>query len=166
MKQKFLLLTGLLLLVQVLVFAQFNSSRGYLPVVAEDGIDAIIVGDNIDVLLMPSGTESISAKVEDASIKKITAHVVDTYLYLTTTKKLAAGQRVTVYIRVNDLCKLVLKGNSAAASRGILNSRELKIVIDKDGTAALKTNGSISVVTTHKYEISKTGDYSYVYAAE
>jgi hypothetical protein len=166
MKQKLFLLTVLVVLLQVVSFGQGGVSRGFLPVVAEEGISSIIVGDNIDVLLIPVGSDLISAKVARGDEDKVEARVFDTHLYLNVTKKLAPGERLAIFIKVEDINKLVLKGNATAISRGVLNCRNLKIIMDQEGRASLRTSGKIVVDAPRKYEVSKTENYSYFFAAE
>lgn len=165
MKRK-LVLFAVMVLLRVVSFSQNNFDRGYLSVIADEGISSIIVSDNIDVLLVPAGSDLISVKVSIGDEKKVDARVFDTHLYLNATKKLAPGERLAVIVAVEDLNRLVLKGNATAISRGILDSKTLKISMDQEARAAIRINGNIIAETSRKYEVTKADNYSYFIAAE
>jgi len=163
MKQKFMLTATVLALLAITSSAQ--QSGGHLslalPLVAEDGIRGITVSDNIDVVLIPDAPENVKVKASADVISKLNVYVVNGNLFLATTKKKEA-ERLAVYVWVNDLENLTLKGNSLVTSTGILHNANLHISAGKEAKAILKSEGKVWFDHPSNYQVEQRKGYSYI----
>jgi hypothetical protein len=164
MKQKLMWLVLLLAGIQVTSFAQVRSKQK--PLVAENGIRRIVVSDNIDVLLIQSADGAAWVRVPDNTLGKVKVSVVDENLYLSAVHGLPQGERLQVYIQVEELNMLVLQDVATAVSRGVLSMQRLEVIVAENARAILRTTGDVHVVKHGKYAITKENDHSLVYAAD
>jgi hypothetical protein len=166
MKQKFLLLLLFITLLQLSSSAQqrvieFPSS---FPLIAEDGISGITASDNIDIILMPEDRDNTGAKASAGVMSKLRVSMVGGNLFLSASKKLAPGERLTVYVWVKDLETLTLDGNARAVSTGILHTRYLHISASHEAMISLKSQGKVWFDASTKYDIKTENGYFFVNA--
>jgi Putative auto-transporter adhesin, head GIN domain len=163
MKQKFALITLVLItLVTLNSFAQNpkNQMLASLPLVAdENGITSITVSDNVSVILMQDSPENVGAKATTYVISKLSVSLVDGNLFLGTARELAPGERLTVFVRVNELRDLTLKGNALVVSDGILQSNSLHISAAKEAKLSIKSRGKFWFDAPVSYDVEKEKGY-------
>lgn len=171
MKKQFLLFVLLASLVQFTSFAQDtkNARKATLtPLVSEDDIRDLTIGDNIDLVLVQCDEPqrvNISTAIQNVSKLRIT--IAAGGVHLSTAKTVKPGERISVYATVHALENLTLTGNSFAMSRGILESRHLQVNLIDGARVALKSTGRVQVNTSGRYQITKESDeYSSVFASE
>lgn len=161
MKQKFTFIALFILALQVSSFAQNKKSKMPPPLVSDEAISTLVVSDNIDVVFIQDKTPFEGVKVTEEKVGKISARVVDGTLYLSTFKKrVAGGERVPVYVTINDLETLTLKGNSFATSRGVINARNLQVNLSREAKVSLKSVGKLNVNAPGNYQVTKEAGYS------
>jgi putative autotransporter adhesin-like protein len=162
MKQKFIVIAILLLLVQVNSFAQKEPKTSLamaLPLVVEEGIFSLVVSDNIDVVLIPESPDNVKVKATDAVISKLKVSYSEGRLFLDAAKNVGKDERLVVYVWINDLENLTLKGNSYAISQGILQSKDLHISLAKDASVLLKSKGNVWFDAPTNHQVLKEKGY-------
>lgn len=167
MKQKFVLITFLVItLSQLNGFAQGSKFKlpASLPLVADDGIYRITVSENVNVILVQDKPENVGVKVSEDVLRKLKFSIDRGDLFLATAKELAADERLTVYVWVNDLENLTLKGNAVAVSRGILQSRNLHISSANGAAVSIKSKGKVWFDVPENYRVIKEKGYNFVHA--
>lgn len=163
MKQKFVLLILVIALVQLSGFAQERKKiPSYLPLVAEDGIASITASENIDVILFQDKPENVRVRVPDNVLNKLRISISGNSLFLSASKKLSEGERLTVYVWINELENLTLKGNAFAISTGVLNTRNLHISASSSATVSVKSKGQVWMDSPLNYQLVKENGYFYV----
>jgi len=162
MKQKFTVIAILLLLVQVNSFAQKEPKTSLaisLPLVVEEGIYSLVVSDNIDVVLIPESADNVKVKATNAVISKLKVAYSEGRLFLDATKNVKKDERLVVYVWVNDLENLTLRGDSYAISQGILQGRDLHISLSKQASVSLKSKGNVWFDEPTNHQVLKQKGY-------
>jgi len=164
MKHKFILTAALCILLIAKTTAQQTSAQlaTGLPLVSEDGIKEITVSNNIDVVLMQDEPENVKVKASSEVISKLKISVTDGRLFLAETKDVKDQERLAVFIWVNDLENLTLKGNSLVTSAGVLRNKNLHISADKDAKVILKSDGKVWFDSPSRYHIEQGNGYSFI----
>lgn len=165
MKQKFFVIAILLLMVQGNSFAQKESRTSLamkLPLVVEEGIYSIVISDNIDVVLIPDSPDNVKVKATDAVISKLKVSYSEGRLFLDAAKNVEKNERLVVYVWINELENLTLKGDSYAISQGILQSRNLHISLAKEASVLLKSKGNVWFDEPTNHQVLKQKGYSMV----
>ena len=146
-------------------FAQNGKkSRVIAPLIAEEPIRHILVAGNVDVLLIEDHPSNVGVRVPVSSVEKINVRIEGDYLYLTASAQLAEGERVEAYVTVSDLNSLELKGNVVATSKGILESRQLKLITNQSAIVAIRSEGPVMVACPGTYQVVREDKYYSVFA--
>ncbi len=161
MKQKFILMAILALSIQVGGFAQVKApgSKLALPLIAEEGITSIVISDNIDVVLIPESPENVKVKAADDVIAKLRVSYSEGRLFLDAAKGVLKGERLVVYVWVNNLENLTLRGDSYAISQGILPGNNLHLSLGRDASVALKSKGNVWFDEPTNHQVLKQKGY-------
>jgi hypothetical protein len=164
MKQFFILIV-LALLVAPASFSQSGKKARFMaPLVAEEQIRHIVVTGNVDVLLIEDVPSNIGVKVPASSLDKLNISIDGDNLYISASGKLGDKERASAYITVSDLNSLELKGNVVVTSKGVLDSRQLKVVTNEKAMVALRSGGPIMVTSPASYQVTKEKEYYSVFA--
>jgi hypothetical protein len=162
MKRKFIVIAMLVLLVQANSFAQRETKPTLamgLPLVVEEGIYSLVVSNNIDVVLIQEGPDNVKVKATDAVISKLKVSYSEGRLFLDAAKNVKKDERLVVYVWVNDLENLTLKGDSYAISQGILQGRDLHISLSKDASVSLKSKSNVWFDEPTNHQVLKQKGY-------
>jgi hypothetical protein len=164
MKLRIAMFAVLILAVQVAGFGQAKEAKTKhsSPIVIEEEIKSISISDNLDVIFIQNTLENETVKVQSGAVGKIKASMINGTLFLSATKRVTEGERLLVYVNVNRLEELRLKGNAFAISYDILHSDNLEINISKEAKVMLRSNGKVEVNSPGSYQLSKEPGYSYV----
>lgn len=162
MKQKLVISVFLALLLTVGAFAQ--SKNQHVPLIAEDEIKSITVKGNIHVLLLEDKPDNIGVQAKSEMVGKLKIEISGDHLYISPSRKANAGDQLFVYVRVSDLRRLELRDNSIVTSFGVLNSKNLNIVLNERSKLAVRSNGEVHVSTPKDFTLSKENGYYSVYA--
>lgn len=162
MKQKLLISVLLTLLLKVGAFAQNKNQQA--PLVAEDEIKSITVRGNIHVLLLEDKPDNIGVQAKSEMVNKLKIEISGDHLYISPSRKANGSDQLFVYVRVSDLRRLELKDNSIVTSFGILNSRNLSIVLNEKSKLAVRSIGEVHVSTPKNFQLSKENGYYSVYS--
>jgi hypothetical protein len=170
MKQKFFFLVLLFGMIQLAAFSQDTKPRKtvFTPLVSEDDIRNIMVEDNIDLVIVQSAeAEKVNISIAQQNYSKLKVKLYPGGVSLSTEKKLATAERLTVYATVFDLESLSLSGSGFAMSRGVLDSKFLQVNLNQGARVAIRSNGRVQVNSDGAYQISKGNNtYSSVFATE
>jgi hypothetical protein len=164
MKQKLIWISLLTVLLNMhsVGHAQKSYLPSSLPLVTEVGISDITISDNINVVLMQEKPENVKVKVLDGTVSKLKISIVGGRLFLGSSKNLKEGERLVVYVWVNDLETLTLNGNAIATSKGILQNRNLHISASREAMVSLKSTGKVWIDAPENYEVAKEDGYSFI----
>jgi Putative auto-transporter adhesin, head GIN domain len=132
------------------------------PLIIEEEIKSITISDNLDVVFVQNTQDNETVRVVSDNVNKVKAFMLDGSLVIATTKKRNPGERLVVYVYVNNLEELRLKGNAFATSYGVLHSENLQISISKDAKLMITSNGKMEVNSSGRYQLSQDDGYSYV----
>jgi hypothetical protein len=166
MKQKFAVIALFLMVASLSSFAQSKKVKLPTPLVAEEGITNLVVADNIDVVFVQNKFETDGVRAAEESVSKLSAKIIDGTLFLSTTKKRVAGERIPVFVSINNLETLTLKGNAFATSRDAINTKNLQVNISRDARVSLKSNGKIFVNASGNYQVVKESGFSSLYVLD
>lgn len=164
MKQLIILFVSALLATSSGFAQQGKKSRFIAPLVAEEPIRHLTISGNIDVLLTQDRPFNTGVRVPASDRDKLDARIDHDILFLSATDKLSPNERLTVYVTVNDLNSLELKGNVVVNSLGILQSPHLRIVTSEKGMVALRSGGQILVSGPASYQVIKENGHYSVFA--
>ncbi|HMG69413.1 MAG TPA: DUF2807 domain-containing protein, partial [Chitinophagaceae bacterium] len=106
-----------------------------------------------------SSPERIGVRATSDVIKKLSVALVDGNLFLGATKDLAPGERLTVFVRVNELQELVLKGNALVVTQGILQGNDLHVSAAKEAKLSLKSTGKVWFDAPVNYQVENEKGY-------
>jgi|GEM_PF-3478059 len=168
MIQKFVLTLIILVMVHLSGFSQKSrivKSTNY-PIVAEEGISSITASENIDLILIQDNPETVGVKVPESVMKKIKISLNANKLFISSSSKSVNGERLPVYVWVNNLENLILEGNAFATSTGVLNSEDLHISAEAQSMVALKSKGKVWLDLPSNYQVFKGNGYYFVKAGE
>ena len=165
MKRKFGLVTLFIMLAQLNSFAQNSIAKMLLPLIAEDGITSITASGNIDVILIQDKPENVAVKASDNVLSKLNVSLVGENLSLAPAKELRSSERLEVYIWINDLENLTLKGNAVAVSRGILQGRNLHVSAATNAMVSLKSRDKVWFDTPANYQVVNEKGFFFVNAS-
>src|SRR5690348_13787855 len=126
MKQRTLILTILLFVLQVSVFAQTDSYDGKHPIVVDDNeVTHVTVYGNIDVVLQNSEKASMSMKMDKEASAKVRVKLHNGEIIISPRNKKATEERFTVYLWAKDLQSITLADNSFITTIGVLQLDQL-----------------------------------------
>ncbi len=168
MKQKFAVLVLLTLMVQLSSFAQKKDPKNYLhlslPLVVDEGISSIVATDKIDVVLIQDSPDNVKVKATGAVIDKLKVSFSEGRLFLDAAQNTRDDERLIVYVWVNNLENLTLKGDSFAISQGILQSNNLHVSIASQATVSIKSKGKVWFDAPTNHQVIKQNGYFMVTA--
>ena len=162
MKKKLSLIGLMALLFTVAAFSQNKNHR--VPLVAEDEIKDITVGGNIHVLLVEDQPANIGAQTLAQMVDKLRIDISGDHLTISPSKKAVDGEELYVYVRVNDLRRIELKDNATVTSYGVLNSKNLNIIMNEKAKLAVRSNGEVQVKSERDFQLKKENGYYSVFA--
>lgn len=136
-----------------------NQMMASLPLMAEDGIRSITISDNVSVVLSQTSPDRIGVRATSDAIKKLSVALVDGNLFLGATNKLLPGERLTVFVRVNELQELVLQGSALVVSQGILQGNALHVSAGKEAKVSLKSTGKVWFDGPVNYQVENEKGY-------
>lgn len=166
MKQ-FIISAILALLANAACFAQAGKkARAIAPLVLEENVRRIVVSGNINVVLAEDQPFNVGVKLPASSLEKISIRAEGESLFLTASPKLEAGERAEAYIMVSQLDLLELRGKVTVASLGILESPQLKVVINESAMVAIRSGGPVTVNSPASYQVVKEQNVYSVYAGD
>lgn len=157
-----LLLSLVLIAAGLQGFSQYASSSGFegYPIVLRGNtINYITVSNDIDVVLEQVKEDNVGVLTRKENMSKLQVTVIDGSLFLSTKKALTEGERITVYVNVDDLKGLHLDGNSFATSRGVLKAGSLKVRLGDYAKAVIRTTGKLRVTSPKHYEVVQGDNY-------
>jgi hypothetical protein len=138
----------------------------YPVVIGESGITNITVSDNIDLLLINAGDDEVRTRIPSESLNKVRVFYAKGNLRVSTKGSLPRGERIPVYVYVNDLKTLTLLGNAFARSQDVLQVANLKVNIEDQGKIALKSTGKVKVSAPDDYRVVNEERYHLVLSRE
>lgn len=103
----------------------------------------IIIRDDVNVLLLEDPSGEISMEGNSKWIASLRFEVKDGVLDVSCTKR--GKKRLTVFIPVQQLKEVVVKGTSRVASIGVLNSARIHVQIEGDCLVNIVNWGRITV---------------------
>lgn len=158
-------LVALFLLFIPTAYAQ-EKSFTHTPIMVEpDEIKHLVVLDNIDVVLLENVPDEISVKVDDRVLDLLRVKISNQTLELSA-RKFSTDQRITVYVPVNGLESISLKGSAFITAKEVLNTDNLELYLSGAARIALRTSGKIKVKSLGDYEIISNEKYHVLYSAE
>jgi hypothetical protein len=168
MKKRFALFALLIMMAQLNSFAQNRQTKitWPSPLITDEGITDITASDNIDLVLIQDSPENVSVKVPDYVLGKLKVSIDEGKLFLAPAKNLKTGERLTVYVWINELESLTLKGNAFATSTRILQNKNLHISVSEDASFSLKSKSKVWFNAGTNYQVVKEDGYFSVYALQ
>lgn len=166
MKQFFILLIVALLAASSIFAQQGKKARFIAPLVADEQIRHIVISGNVDVLLMEDLPSNVGVKIPSSCLENVIVKIDGDNLFISASEGLMADERVQVYITVNDLNSLELKGNVVVTSKGILDSRQLRLIASEKAMVALRSGGPVMVTSPVSYQVRKEKEYYSVFAGD
>jgi len=142
-------------------FSQYSSSSGFegYPIVLNgNSINYINVSNDIDVVLEQVNADHVSVLTKKENLKKLQITMIDGSLYLST-KHMAAGERLTVYVNVEELRAINLDGNAFAMSRGVIKAGSLRVRLGELAKAVIRTTGKLRVTSPKQYQVVQGENY-------
>lgn len=115
---------------------------------------SITVSNNVDVILIEDNSTVIKIQGKDVLVDAIRLEVIKGELKVSSLKQ-SVRHKVTVFIPVNRLQQITVRGASKISSQGVLNSPKLKVNIAGDCIVHVTTVGAIFVDSDYDY------DYAY-----
>jgi hypothetical protein len=142
-------------------FSQYSSSsgvQGYPIVLNGNSINYLTVSNDIDVVLEQVNADNVGVRTRKENLNKLQATVIDGSLYLSA-KNLTDGERLTVYVNVDELKSIALSGNAFATSRGVIKAGSLRVRLDEFSKAMIRTTGKLRVTSPKHYEVVQGENY-------
>ena len=130
---------------------------------ADNGISAIKVADNIDLVLIQGNKEDVSVKMPENTFRKLNLAVDGETLSISAKKKFA-NERIRVFITISNLRELVLYDDAFATTKGKLSMQNLEVKIHDSGRLQLGSTGRVVVDTPDNYQVLKESEYVLAHA--
>lgn len=165
MKQKITSLTLLFIAVTLLnnfAHGQRIKLSHHFPLISQDGITSITASENVDIYLQQSSAQNIGVKVPDNVLGKLAVSLDGGKLSFSAKKNLSPNERLAVYVWVNDLENIILKGNALAVTLGVLQSSNLYISASMGAGVSIKSTGKVFFDTPQDYQVVNKKEYSLV----
>lgn len=165
MKHRIILLILASALLHINAFSQGPKNFELFATLHSDyGISEITVSDNIDVILIQGSEEDLRIRAVENTFSRLDMKVEGENLSIAPKKGQLTGERVALYITVDNLKHLTLKGNSFATTRGKLTSRNLLVTIHDNAKMQLGSDGKVVVETPDNYQVLKERQYVSAFA--
>lgn len=123
--------------------ATWSSSQDY---------SAISVRDDINVVLVEAPTKTITIEGPEDLVDAVRFEVRKGELKVSTTKKAAGKERVTVVIPVQNVKSLTVRGTASVTSHELLSSPRILVKITGNGMVSLKTKGKVVVDSDENHD--------------
>ena len=154
MKKNFITVSVALFLLALQSFAEGNpvSSRKIENVAA---FEKIIVSDNINVLLVTEENNTIFVEGKTEYLNAVSVSSAGGILTIKSSNK-KTGSKIMVYVPVKKLSSIEITGDSKVMSAGVIDTPELKVLIEADCKLGLQTTGKIIIQYTEDFDFNFT----------
>lgn len=149
MKKRFFLSFISIAIVVLSASAQKQES----PVVNTGNIEHIIIENDMSIILVPGEGTDRSISLNANAAEMIGVRLSNNSLKISALRKPLRKEKLTVYLRVNNLKTITVENNTTVKTIGVLKSPELKVFIDGEAMVHLKTNGDIKAYSLNDREI-------------
>ncbi|MEO7311687.1 MAG: DUF2807 domain-containing protein [Chitinophagaceae bacterium] len=118
--------------------------------------NCIEVRGNVDIILVQGTSNLMTLEGYQSQLENVTLNVHGNTLYVNTTGK-EKGKNPVVYIPVNDLRFLTVRGNSNVKTLGFLQATNTVIELEAACHVELKSTGKISIAeySSNEYVVEK-----------
>lgn len=146
MKKIIILTSAFFMSVGLSAFAGENKKNavGTAKIFYQSSFSKIVVEDDIDIHLLESTDRLIEFTGDKTDIQQIEWKIKEGVLYVKS-KNGSLKNKVQVSINVNQICDLLVRGDSDVRSDGALNSEKLQVVVDGEGYIAIQNTGTITI---------------------
>lgn len=154
----------LLLLAVSITSASALAQNKVVPLIAEEEIRSMTITGNIHVMIIEDEPGNENVRTEPSMVDKIKISISGDHISIAPSRKAIAGESLYVYVTVNDLSRLELRGDALATSNGVLNSTSLNVVMHERSRIALRSKGELQVKSPQNFQLSRENGYSSLYA--
>ena len=113
---------------------------------------SILVKDDINVILVEAPTKTITIEGPDELVDAVKFEIRKGELRVSSSKRAAGKERVTIIIPVQTLNSLTVRGTSNVTSQELVSSPTIKVKITGTGQVSLKTKGKVVVDTDENHD--------------
>jgi hypothetical protein len=153
MKKQFLIILSLVMISVASVAAGEAPGTTSRSVNLEHAFTSIAVKGNVEVVMITADSKTLNVEASDRLINQVAIEVRNGVLHINGPKG-SARNRVIVFVPVNELEKVILRGNSHLTSRGRIESKKLQIRIEGYSTVNVTNIGEIEIESDDKYQFN------------
>ncbi len=150
-----------LLLVMALIAAtltSFGNDKSRSEVSRSWSIDenftAIAAKGNVEVVLVPGDSKTIGLAGDEKQVEAVHLKIENGVLMITGSKGCSAKYRTVIYVPVQQLQKVILKGGSDLSSRGRIAMAKLHIRIEGESKVNIKNIGDVVIESDDKHQFN------------
>ena len=124
-------------------FAVLSASAQEETLIVNAGnIEHITVGNDLNVVLVPSDKADGSVSLDPVASDKLDLKVSKNRLQISSLRR-SGKEKATVYLHVNKLKSLTVEQNSRVKTIGILDSHKLDVYVDGEAWVHVRTTGEV-----------------------
>jgi len=153
MKKQILTLVAFVMM-SITVIASGDAPRMASKTVAvEEDFKSIAIKGNVEVVLLTADSKTLNVEAADKLIDQVVIEVRDGVLHINGPRG-SVKNRATVFVPVDELEKVTLRGGSHLSSRGRIESKKLHIRIEGYSTVNVTNLGEIEIETDAMYQFN------------
>ncbi|MBL0356913.1 MAG: DUF2807 domain-containing protein [Chitinophagaceae bacterium] len=122
---------------------QITLHTGFSKIIVDGNVDVVLFEDNSQLEIRTFGNNDAMAATSISQKDGV----------LTITNNRTKGEKVLVYVPVNQLSIIEAKGNSKVSSAAVLLSQQLTLVVKGDCKFDIRSTGNIDVVQDAEVEM-------------